>query len=97
MKEYVFKTDFPRIDSTNAFDFQDEMEEGIEDFYAEDADMFVVDMMKTTYLSSAGLRILASAYKKIKANGKNFIMRNVSEGLRDLFDVTGLSGYLPME
>ena len=35
--------------------------------------------------------------KKMRAARGSFTLRNVSEQLRDLLDVTGLSGYLPIE
>ena len=54
-------------------------------------------MENTKYLSSAGLRALTVIQKKMRSARGSFTLRNVSEQLRDLLDVTGLSGYLPIE
>ena len=47
--------------------------------------------------SSVGLRALTVIQKKMRAAHGSFTLRSVSEQLRDLLDVTGLSGYLPIE
>ena len=64
---------------------------------AEEGDLFVTDMVNTGYLSSAGLRSLTVVQKKMRSVKGSFVLRNVNENLRDLLDVTGLSGYLPIE
>jgi anti-anti-sigma factor len=86
-----------RIDGLNSAALQKEMVGDVEAAIAEGADKFVVDMSETTYLSSAGLRVLTLCYKKAKPAGVEFVLRSVSDSVQDLLDVTGLSGYLPME
>jgi len=94
--EYVFKTP-ERVDSMNSPQIQNEIIKEIQNAIADGSEKIVIDMADTNYLSSAGIRVMTYCYKKIKAEGKSFVLRNVSANLQDLFDITGLSGYLPME
>ena len=94
MQEIVFEAP-ERVDGNNASAVQEAMLEKLAD--AAEGDLFVADMTKTGYLSSAGLRSLTVVQKKMRALKGSFVLRNVNENLRDLLDVTGLSGYLPIE
>ena len=57
----------------------------------------VFDFEKLTYISSAGLRAMIGAEKKISAKNGSMKIINVSEILKEIFDVTGLSGALGIE
>ena len=94
MQEVVYKAP-ERIDGNNAGAVQEEMAKLAEG--AGEGNLFVVDMSDTGYLSSAGLRALTMVQKKMRASKGNFVLRSVNDTLRDLLDVTGLSGYLPIE
>ncbi len=98
MSEIVFRTP-ERIDTNNAQQVLAAMEETLNEASAseERGMVYAADMTDTGYLSSAGLRALTQMQKKLKALGGSFVLRNVSESVRDLLDVTGLSGYLPIE
>ncbi len=87
----------PRIDSSNADDLQKELMNILQEQSSGDKGRVIVDMKETTYISSAGLRVMLSAYKKMKAAGIPFVLTNVCSGVLDVFDVTGMSGFLPME
>jgi len=54
------------------------------------------DMAKLEYISSAGLRVLLSAQKKMNAQGK-MILKNVSEEVVEVFEVTGFTDILTIE
>ena len=86
-----------RVDGTNASKVQEEMLAVADQAVATEDKVFIVDMTETGYLSSAGLRALTVVQKKMRAAKGTFKLRNVGETLRDLLDVTGLSGYLPIE
>ena len=57
----------------------------------------VFDFEKLTYISSAGLRAMIGAEKKMSAKNGAMKIINVSEILKEIFDVTGLSGALGIE
>lgn len=54
------------------------------------------DMAKLEYISSAGLRVLLSAQKKMNTQGK-MVVKNVSEEVVEVFEVTGFSDILTIE
>ena len=53
----------------------------------------VLDCSKLDYVSSAGLRVLLSAQKRIKGQGE-LIITNVCEAVMDIFEVTGFTDIL---
>ncbi|MGX8679878.1 MAG: STAS domain-containing protein [bacterium] len=48
------------------------------------------DFKDLDYISSAGLRVLISTHKKIRARGK-LVVKNVSSIVYEIFEVTGLT------
>ena len=56
----------------------------------------IFDMEKLDYISSAGLRVLLTAQKKMNQQG-NMIVKNASEAVKEIFDVTGFSDILTIE
>ena len=56
----------------------------------------VVDMAKLEYISSAGLRVLLSAQKIMNAQG-SMVIKNASEDIMEIFDVTGFTDILNIE
>ncbi len=56
----------------------------------------VFDIEKLQYISSAGLRVLLSAQKIMNKQG-SMVVKNSSEEVREIFDVTGFSDILTIE
>ena len=56
----------------------------------------ILDLEKLDYISSAGLRVLLSAHKKMLKQG-SMVVRNVNEDIMDVFDVTGFSDLFTIE
>lgn len=56
----------------------------------------VIDMAKLVYISSAGLRVLLKAQKIMNKQGKMTI-KNVSQEIKDIFEVTGFDELLNIE
>ena len=56
----------------------------------------ILDMNKLDYISSAGLRVLLSAQKVMNKQGKMTI-RNASQEIMEIFDVTGFVDILNIE
>ena len=59
-------------------------------------DTFILDLKKLQYTSSAGLRIILIAQKTMNKQGK-LILKNVSEAVMEVFEMTGLSDLLTIE
>lgn len=58
---------------------------------------FTVDMKQLEYVSSAGLRTLLSADKKMRAAGGGMKVRNANEEIMDVFAMTGFQKILTIE
>jgi anti-sigma B factor antagonist len=50
----------------------------------------VLDFKELNYLASAGIRVLVSAQKKLKASGGTLCLFHVCEEVMEVFEVTGL-------
>ena len=56
----------------------------------------IFDLKELQYISSAGLRVLLSAQKTMNRQG-TMVVRNASEEVKEIFDVTGFSDILTIE
>ena len=80
-----------RLDTTYAPEMEKAVKEnigGIEEL--------VIDMEKLEYISSAGLRVLLSAKKKMDEQGSMKI-KNVSEAIMEVFEITGFNEIMTIE
>ena len=57
----------------------------------EDTKELVFDMSGVEYISSAGIRVLLRAYKKMNTNQGKTRIENVNDIVREVFEMTGLS------
>ena len=55
-----------------------------------------LDLQQLAYLSSAGLRVILSAQKRMNKQGK-MVVRHVNETIREVFEVTGCVDILTIE
>ena len=56
----------------------------------------ILDFKQLEYISSAGLRVLLSAQKKLQQNG-TMKLKNVREEVMDVFEMTGFAEILTIE
>ncbi len=61
-----------------------------------DTENLILDMKSLEYISSAGLRVLLGAQKKMQKNGSMKVM-NVCEEVMDVFEMTGFADILVIE
>ena len=80
-----------RLDTTTAPQLEEELKAGLEGV----TDL-VIDLSKLEYISSAGLRVLLSAFKIMRNKGKMKVT-NANELVKEVFEVTGFSDFLPIE
>lgn len=80
------------LDTVTAPDAQAVLDQAI----ANGATTLVVDCQDLTYVSSAGLRILLVAAKKVQSKGGQVRMCNFSLMVRDVFDISGFTAILPV-
>ena len=79
-----------RLDTTTAPQLDDEIKglDGVE--------KLIFDFKGLEYISSAGLRVLLSAQKIMNKQG-SMVIKNVSEEISEIFEVTGFVDILTIE
>ena len=77
-----------RLDTSTAPDLDKTINEDVAD-----ADNLVLNFKKLEYISSAGLRVLLSAQKKMQKLG-TMKLTNVCEDVMEVFEMTGFSDIL---
>ena len=80
-----------RLDTMTAPDLENQLSEALAGI-----EHLVFDLKKLEYISSAGLRVLLSAQKTMNKQG-DMVVRNASEEVKEIFEVTGFSDILTIE
>ena len=82
-----------RLDTTTAPELEDVVEK-----IPEDVSELIIDLEKLEYISSAGLRVILASHKLMneQKNGKMSV-RNVSDGIMEIFEMTGFVDILDIE
>lgn len=79
-----------RVDGTNVTILQGAVRERLE----ADQTRLVFDMVDLNYISSAGLRVLLMAARDLQAQGGKAVFCNLSEQIRQVFEITGFDKIL---
>ncbi len=80
-----------RLDTTTA----PQLEEEVKSSLAGVTDL-TMNIGELQYISSAGLRVLLSAQKTMNKQG-SMVVKNASDEVKEIFDVTGFSDILTIE
>ncbi len=85
-----------RLDTATSPEFQNELN-SVTGGSLKNIHMFVLDFEKLDYISSAGLRVILKIYKEMTANGGKFIIKNVRDEVKSVFEVTGFNQIFTIE
>jgi anti-anti-sigma factor len=77
------------LDSTTSPEAQKELDEVLAS-----AKQVALDFTELDYISSAGLRVLLGAAKKLKASGGTLRMFGLNQSVREVFEISGFSTIL---
>lgn len=80
-----------RLDTTTAPQLEAATKEELNDVTE-----LTLDFAKLEYVSSAGLRVLLACQKTMNKQG-SMVIRNVSEDIMEVFEITGFSDILTVE
>lgn len=83
-KELIVAVD-GRLDTMTSPELEDKLMPVLDEI-----DRLVFDFEKLEYVSSAGLRVLMSAFKEVKGKGGSVVIRNITPKVEEVFIVTGL-------
>ena len=81
-----------RLDTTSAPKLEEDLNEVLGD-----TSKLVMDFDGLEYISSAGLRVLLAAQKKMTAKGGSLKITNVSKSVMDIFEITGFDSIMTVE
>ncbi len=80
-----------RLDTTTSPDLEEVLASSLDGVTA-----LVFDFGKLDYLSSAGLRVLLSAQKRMNKQGSMKLV-HVNDAVKEVFDITGFADFLTVE
>ena len=80
-----------RLDTTTGPELESNLMEDLDDVTE-----LILDFEKLDYVSSAGLRVLLVLQKKMNKQG-SMVIRNASESIIEVFDITGFIDILTIE
>ena len=80
-----------RLDTTTAPQLEGELKSSLDGVKE-----LEIDIAALQYISSAGLRVLLSAQKTMNKQG-SMVVKNASDEVKEIFDVTGFSDILTIE
>ena len=81
-----------RLDTNTA----PELEKEISTDMIDDVKSLILDLKELEYISSAGLRVLLAAQKKMNIRG-NMVVKNANDMIMDVFQITGFTDILTIE
>ena len=82
-----------RLDTNTSSELEGELLPLVE----EPGQRVVMDMESLSYVSSAGLRVLLMAAKRSRIAGGGLVLCNLSDSIREVFDVSGFSAIITLE
>lgn len=80
-----------RLDTTTSPDLEETLAASLDGVEA-----LVFDFTKLDYLSSAGLRVLLSAQKRMNKQGSMKLV-HVNDAVKEVFEITGFADFLTVE
>ena len=73
----------------NGSEFENEVKNHLQDIRE-----LVIDCAEISYISSFGLRVILSLHKYSADNNCSMYIKNVSGDVKNVFDISGFSGFL---
>ena len=85
-----------RLDLDSAVEYGTKITDTIYDSDEEIKEL-ILDFSEITFISSYGLKVILELYKKMKENGGELKLKNVSEQIRKSFNLVGFNKFLVLE
>ena len=81
-----------RVDTITSKDLDKEINAELGNF-----DSLIMDFTDLEYISSAGLRVLITTQKKLKAENIPLVIKNVNDTVNEIFRMSGFNKILKIE
>lgn len=88
---HVFKLS-GRLDSNTSPTFEEKIVQAIDTGVL----FIIVDFKELEYLSSAGLRVLLKATKRLKPVSGKMVLCSMADYVREVFEISGFDTFLPI-
>ncbi len=82
-----------RLDTITSGDFMTAVMEKLE----EDVAIVSIDCSELTYISSSGLRVFMTIYKKTAPKGGKLILKNLTPQVGEVLNITGMANLFTIE
>ena len=82
-----------RLDTNTSGSLEDRLEE----LFDKNENFIKLDFKELEYLSSAGLRVLLGAQKKINSSEGDMIIKNANSDIKEIFSITGFLDILKVD
>lgn len=82
-----------RVDTVTSAD----LETSVSQIWSQPSVTLVFDCKDMEYISSSGLRVVLKAHKHVTSTDGKFIVRNLNNEVRNVFDLTGFSRIITIE
>lgn len=76
-----------RLDAANAATVEEQI---LATISTNQPDVLICDFSQTTYISSAGLRVVLMAAKKMRQNGGSLQLHHLQDSVADVFKLAGM-------
>jgi anti-anti-sigma factor len=76
-----------RVDTTN----YGKLDEILSDNITKNEKNIIIDCSEMDYISSSGLRIFLTGFKKINAINGNYFLCGLQESIKEIFDISGFT------
>lgn len=85
-----------RLDLDSSVEYGTKVKDAIYDS-EEGIKELILDFSEITFISSFGLKVILELYKEIQSRGGRFVLKDVSEQIRNSFNMVGFDRFLLFE
>ncbi len=91
--EVIVENKYVSLNITGAVDSNGapELEQALSALFSEGKTVFLMDLSKVKYVSSAGLRVFLEYQKKVKSVKGKIVLCGLTEGVQEVFDISGFA------
>lgn len=80
-----------RVDGHNAREFESALHATL----GQNDRALILDMQSLSYISSAGLRVILMAAKRLQSRGGSFSVCSLSDSIDEVFEISGFNRIIP--
>ncbi|MCD4772854.1 MAG: STAS domain-containing protein [Bacteroidales bacterium] len=87
IKDVIVLEILGRVDTTN----YGKLEGVLSDYIAKNEKNIIIDCSEMDYISSSGLRVFLTGFKKINAINGNYFLCGLQDNIQEIFEISGFT------